>query len=119
MTPSDDSTLPIGAQARRGPLRAGERVQLTDERGKLHTITLMAGESFHTQHGVLHHDEIIGGPEGVVIENTHGFEYQVLRPLISDYVLSMPRGATVIRSEERRVGKDMSWRWVTGGVHAP
>lgn len=96
MTTSGDHHPPIGALSRRGPLRAGERVQLTDERGKLHTITLLAGESFHTQHGVLHHDELIGGPEGVVIENTHGFEYQVLRPLISDYVLSMPRGATVI-----------------------
>lgn len=96
MTTSGDYNPPIGALSRRGPLRSGERVQLTDERGKLHTITLLAGESFHTQHGVLHHDELIGGPEGVVIENTHGFEYQVLRPLISDYVLSMPRGATVI-----------------------
>lgn len=96
MTTTGDHTTPVGAQTRRGPLRAGERVQLTDERGKLHTITLLTGESFHTQHGVLHHDEMIGGPEGVVIENTHGFEYQVLRPLISDYVLSMPRGATVI-----------------------
>ena len=96
MTPTGDNHIPVGARTRRGPLRAGERVQLTDERGKLNTITLLAGEEFHTQHGVLRHDDIIGGPEGVVIENTHGFEYQVLRPLISDYVLSMPRGATVI-----------------------
>ncbi|GAA2038170.1 tRNA (adenine-N1)-methyltransferase [Yaniella flava] len=96
MTTSGDQNPPIGALSRRGPLRSGERVQLTDERGKLHTITLLTGESFHTQHGVLHHDALIGGPEGVVVENTHGFEYQVLRPLISDYVLSMPRGATVI-----------------------
>lgn len=96
MTHTGDNYSPVGAATRRGPLRAGERVQLTDERGKLHTITLLVGEAFHTQHGVLHHDDIIGGPEGVVVENTHGFEYQVLRPLISDYVLSMPRGATVV-----------------------
>src|SRR5690625_669183 len=96
MTTTGDHTTLVGAQTRRGPLRAGERVQLTDERGKLHTITLLSSDLFHTQHGVLHHDEMIGGPDGVVIENTHGVEYQVLRPLISDYVLSMPRGATVI-----------------------
>lgn len=96
MTTSGHHAPPTGALTRRGPLRTGERVQLTDERGKLHTITLLTGESFHTQHGVLHHDKLIGGPEGVVVENTHGFEYQVLRPLISDYVLSMPRGATVV-----------------------
>lgn len=96
MTTTGDNTTPAGARTRRGPLRAGERVQLTDERGKLNTITLLAGEEFHTQHGVLRHDDIINGPEGVIVENTHGFEYQVLRPLLSDYVLSMPRGATVI-----------------------
>lgn len=96
MTTTGDTPTPVGARTRRGPLRAGERVQLTDERGRLNTITLLNGEEFHTQHGVLHHDELIGGPEGVVVANTHGFEYQVLRPLISDYVLSMPRGATVI-----------------------
>lgn len=96
MTTTGDNTTPVGARTRRGPLRSGERVQLTDERGKLNTITLLAGEEFHTQHGVLRHDDIIDGPEGVIVENTHGFEYQVLRPLLSDYVLSMPRGATVI-----------------------
>lgn len=96
MTSTGENHTPIGARTRRGPLRSGERVQLTDERGRLNTITLLAGEEFHSQHGVLHHDDLIGGPEGVVVENTHGFEYQVLRPLLSDYVLSMPRGATVI-----------------------
>lgn len=47
MTTSGTSTQPIGAQARRGPLRAGERVQLTDERNKLHTITLLELSLIH------------------------------------------------------------------------
>lgn len=86
----------IGVHARRGPLRAGERVQLTDARGKMNTITLIPGEAFQSHQGILAHDELIGGPEGVVVENSHGNQYQVLRPLLNDFVLSMPRGATVV-----------------------
>jgi tRNA (adenine57-N1/adenine58-N1)-methyltransferase len=79
-----------GARGRRGPLREGERVQLTDPKGRLHTITLTAGKEFHTHRGLFEHSE------GTVIRNTAGVEYLVLRPLLADYVLSMPRGAAVV-----------------------
>ena len=81
---------------RRGPLRAGERVQLTDPKGRLHTITLAEGKEFHTHRGSFRHDEVIGKPEGTVVTATSGTEYLVLRPLLADYVLSMPRGAAVV-----------------------
>jgi tRNA (adenine57-N1/adenine58-N1)-methyltransferase len=87
---------PTGAATRRGPLRAGERVQLTDPKGRLHTITLTPGAQFHTHKGMFDHDDLIGGPEGTVVTNTAGIDYLVLRPLLSDYVLSMPRGAAVV-----------------------
>ena len=87
---------PTGAATRRGPLRVGERVQLTDPKGRLHTITLTPGAEFHTHRGMFAHDELIGGPEGSVVTNSGGIEYLVLRPLLSDYVLSMPRGAAVV-----------------------
>lgn len=77
-------------------MRAGDRVQLTDAKGRHHTITLEAGAEFHTHRGVFEHDEIIGRPEGTVVRTTGGTEYLVLRPLLSDYVLSMPRGAAVV-----------------------
>ena len=38
---------------RRGPLRAGDRVQLTDPKGRLHTITLTPGREFHTHRGLV------------------------------------------------------------------
>lgn len=91
-----DPTRPTGADLRRGPLHLGDRVQLTDPRGRLHTITLVAGAAFHTHHGYLAHDLLIGAPEGSVVRNTAGIEYLALRPLLSDYVLSMPRGAAVV-----------------------
>lgn len=71
-------------------------MQLCDSRGRLHTITLAAGEEFHTHRGFFRHDDIIGKPEGTNISTTSGIEYQLLRPLLSDYVLSMPRGAAVV-----------------------
>ena len=85
-----DATLPTG------PFRAGDRVQLTGPKGKLNTITLRVGEKFGTHRGDLFHDEIIGKPEGSVVLNQTGVEYLAFRPLLSDFVLSMPRGAAII-----------------------
>lgn len=90
------STSPHGADQRRGPFRPGERVQLTDEKGRMNTITLTPGGAFHTHKGFLPHDEVIGRDEGTVVVNTVGHRYQALRPLLSDFVLSMPRGAAVV-----------------------
>lgn len=77
-------------------MRAGDRVQLTDAKGRHHTIILEEGKVFHTHRGQFSHDEIIGEDEGTVVTNTAGYDYLVLRPLLSDYVMSMPRGAAVI-----------------------
>jgi tRNA (adenine57-N1/adenine58-N1)-methyltransferase len=79
-----------------GPFRAGERVQLTGPRGRLNTITLEAGKIFHTHRGTLAHDVLIGQPDGSVVTATNGDAYLALRPLLSDYVMSMPRGAAII-----------------------
>ncbi|GAA2248858.1 tRNA (adenine-N1)-methyltransferase [Rarobacter faecitabidus] len=85
-----------GVELKRGPLRVGDRVQLTDPRGRLSTITLEEGGEFHTHRGFLRHDDLIGSPEGIAVTNTYGIEYLAFRPLLSDYVLSMPRGAAIV-----------------------
>jgi tRNA (adenine57-N1/adenine58-N1)-methyltransferase len=89
-------TEPTGAQMRRGPLRVGDRVQLTDPKGRLHTVTLAVGGQFHTHKGAIAHDELIGSAEGVVVKSTGAVSYLALRPLYADFVLSMPRGAAVV-----------------------
>ena len=94
--PAPDESGPVGAELRRGAFSVGERVQLTDPKGRLHTITLEPGREFHTHRGRLAHDELIGAPDGSVVRNTAGVEYLALRPLLSDYVMSMPRGAAVV-----------------------
>jgi tRNA (adenine57-N1/adenine58-N1)-methyltransferase len=79
-----------------GPLAAGDLVQLTDPKGRMHTIQLTPGKEFHTHRGLIGHDELIGQPEGIVVSSAGGTDYLALRPLLSDYVLSMPRGATIV-----------------------
>ncbi len=79
-----------------GPFVPGERVQLSDPKGRLHTVVLEAGKQFHTHRGAIEHDELIGRPEGSVVTATSGTAYLALRPLLTDFVLSMPRGAAVI-----------------------
>lgn len=78
------------------PLIAGDRVQLSDPKGRLHTAVLSPGGLFHTHHGTIAHDDLLGGPEGVVVHSTGGIAYLALRPLLRDTVLAMPRGATVV-----------------------
>ena len=79
-----------------GPFRVGDRVQLTGPKNKLHTISLEAGKVFHTHRGMIDHDDLIGRDDGSVITNTAGIEYLALRPLLVDFVMSMPRGAAII-----------------------
>jgi tRNA (adenine57-N1/adenine58-N1)-methyltransferase len=81
---------------RSGPFRPGDRVQLTDPKGRMHTVVLTPGKAFHTHRGALEHDALIGLPDGSVVTSSGGTAYLALRPLLADYVLSMPRGAQVI-----------------------
>lgn len=104
-----------GAELRRGPFHAGERVQLTDPKGRLHTITLQPGRQFHTHRGYLEHDALIGAPDGSTITNTAGVEYLALRPLLSDYVMSMPRGAAVVYPKD--AGQIVAMADIFPGAH--
>ncbi len=79
-----------------GPFTIGDRVQLTDAKGRHYTMVLTPGGEFHTHRGAIAYDDVIGLPEGSVVKSTNGDAFLVLRPLLIDYVLSMPRGAQVI-----------------------
>lgn len=79
-----------------GPLTIGERVQLTDAKGRHYTMLLTAGSEFHTHRGSIAHDAVIGLEQGSVVKSSGGTHFLVLRPLLVDYVMSMPRGPQVI-----------------------
>jgi tRNA (adenine57-N1/adenine58-N1)-methyltransferase len=71
-------------------------VQLTDSKGKLYSFTLSEGKEWHTHKGWIVHNEMIGMPEGSVVATTGGLRFTAFKPLLGDYVLSMPRGATIV-----------------------
>ena len=81
---------------KRGAFEPGDLVQLTDNKGRMHTVELMPGKQFHTHRGYIAHDDLIGQSEGIVVTSTGGAAYLAFRQLLADYVLSMPRGATVV-----------------------
>lgn len=85
---------------RRGPFGPGDRVQLTDPKGRTHTIVLREGGSHHTHRGALEHDRLLGLPEGSVVTagapGAGGTAYLALRPRLVDWLLAMPRGAQVV-----------------------
>ena len=84
------------APRRTGLFVVGDRVQLTDAKGRHYTMVLNPGSEFHTHRGAIAHDAVIGLAEGSVVKSTNGDAFLVLRPLLIDYVMSMPRGAQVI-----------------------
>src|SRR5689334_19240085 len=81
---------------RRGPLQPGEWIRLTDTKGRRHNIQLVEGKQFFTNRGSIDHDDLIGRPEGFSITSSAGGEYLVFRPLLNEFVVSMPRQAAVV-----------------------
>lgn len=81
---------------RRGIMAEGDWVRLTDAKGRKHNLQLEAGKQFSTKKGQIVHDDLIGRPEGIIIRSSMDAEYQVFRPLLHEYVVSMPRGAAII-----------------------
>ena len=75
---------------------AGDRVQLTDQKGKIYSITITPGKEWHTHKGWIVHDDLVGLPEGSVVSTSAGLKFTAFIPLLTDYVLSMPRGATIV-----------------------
>src|SRR4029079_7219854 len=84
------------AGVHRGPLRAGEGGRLTDQKGRKHNCERVPGKRFFSNRGHLDHDDLIGRDEGFTVASSAGGEYLVFRPLLSEFVVSMPRGAAVV-----------------------
>ena len=55
-----------------GPFTVGERVQLTDAKGRHYTMVLTPGSEFHTHRGSIAHDAVIGLEQGSVVKSSNG-----------------------------------------------
>src|SRR5688500_16642797 len=85
---------------RLGPLQAGERITLTDPKGRRHSVVLTQGGQFHTAKGAVSHDDLISRPEGIVVNSTSGTQFLAMRPLLNEFTVTMPRGAAVIYRQD-------------------
>ena len=100
LPPRHLSQAVLGQAGRRGPLRYGERVQVTDTKGRKNTFVLDPRGYFQSQRGSFYHRDVVGLDEGTVLTTDTGHELLLLRPLLADYVLSMPRGAQVVYAKD-------------------
>lgn len=73
----------------------GDAIQITGPKRRLQTVVLQPGEQLDNQHGSISHDSIVGRPDGSLV-SIGGRDHLVIRPLLHDYVMSMPRGAAII-----------------------
>lgn len=81
---------------RERPLHAGERVLLIDVKNRRYLIQLQTGKQFHSHHGTLDHDDLIGKPAGCTVLSSGGMRMLAFRPSLADFVLKMQRGAQVV-----------------------
>ncbi len=105
---------PSPSGVRTGPLAEGERVTLTDPKGRRHSVVLRAGATYHTTKGGIGHDELIGGPEGRVVRSVGGMEFLVFRPVLNEFMVTMPRGAAVIYPKD--AGQIVMWNDIFPGA---
>lgn len=62
----------------------------------MHSFTLVEGGEFHTHKGWIVHNDVVGQYEGSILSTTGGLKFTAFKPLLSDFVLTMPRSATII-----------------------
>ena len=79
-----------------GPFVVNEIAQLVNTKNRKYIIQLKYGAKFHTNQGIILLDEIIGLSEGSIITSSKGENFSVFRPLLTDYIMSMPRSAQII-----------------------
>ena len=78
------------------PFAPGDNALLIDPKGRRYLIRLQPGGQFHYHQGFVHHDEMIGREQGHRVHSSGGAALLVLRPRLADFVLKMPRGATIV-----------------------
>ena len=79
-----------------GIFKLGDKVLLTDQKGKEYSITLQLNQEWHTHKGVLKHNDLIGQEQGIVVSTNQGLKFTAFKQLLPDFVLNMPRGATIV-----------------------
>ena len=83
--------------------QSGERIHLIDKKERPYAVTLKAGEIFQHSGDRIPHDDIIGKPDGSVVQFSNGKSMVAVHPTLAEYTLKMPRGAQVIYPKDLAV----------------
>jgi len=83
--------------------QSGERIHLIDKKERSYAVTLKAGEIFQHSGDRIPHDDIIGKPDGSVVQFSNGKSMMAVHPTLAEYTLKMPRGAQVIYPKDLAV----------------
>ncbi len=95
-------------------LAAGEHVLLIDPKGREFLVCLQEGGRFHSHHGFVAHEAMIGLGEGSRVRTSLGHALWVLRPTLAQIILNMPRQAQVIYPKD--IGPILLWADVFPGA---
>ena len=93
------------------PFAEGEVILLVDKMGRRHKVRLRAGERHSIHSGFVHHDDLIGRPEGVVVSTQMGARLLAVRPTFAEQVTGRRREAQPIYP------KDLGAILITADVH--
>ena len=77
-------------------LQAGDRIHLVDKKDRHYALTLKAGDVFQISGEKILHDELIGKPDGTMVQLSTGKPMLAIYPTLAEYSVKMPRGAQVI-----------------------
>lgn len=86
----------MNLEMRSGPLQAQEPVILIDRRRRETFMVLKPGKIKNLNGNILEHDQMIGLQDGGRIESQKGSAFKVFRATLQQYILNMPRDATII-----------------------
>lgn len=73
----------------------GDRVQLTDAKGKHYNMVLRERDAHSTSTGPVHSRSLLGRSEGTCLRGPRGQDFVAFRPQLREYIMGMPRGATI------------------------
>ncbi|MBI5877616.1 MAG: tRNA (adenine-N1)-methyltransferase [Chloroflexi bacterium] len=78
----------------------GAYVQLIGADDRRFFVRLMPGQSFHTHHGFIKHDQIVGTPYGGTVFTHNGHPYIVLQPSLFDLIMRVKRNTAIVYPKE-------------------
>lgn len=83
-----------------GAAQEGDLVLLVSPDRKYHLIRLQAGARWHSNRGIIAHDDLIGKPLGRTVHTQLGYPYLALEPSTNDLILQLRRTTQIVYGKD-------------------